>query len=487
MSMKNKVQLICYTDRFGGGNIAQLHQFLITKMQSLFEGGVHLLPFFAPIDGADAGYDPTNHKKVDERLGNWDDITSMAQDFDLLVDLIVNHVSDKSEEFQDVAKHGSASEYFDLFLTKDKVFKNGATEEGISEIYRPRPHRPFSVRKLKNGEIHEFWTTFSRYQLDIDVKSEQGKNYLHNIFEIFAKSGVKTVRLDAVGYAIKQENTSCFMLPETLDFIKELTDIAHNYGMETLGEIHSHYETQIDISNRVDYVYDFALPPLILYTLFSKSSTRLKQWWAISPRNCITVLDTHDGIGVVDVASYEDKPGILSDQEVHDLVEQIHQNSNNTSKKATGTAASNLDLYQVNCTFYEALGKNDDMYLMARAIQFFAPGIPQVYYAGLLAAENDMELLESTKVGRDINRPYYRFDEIEKALEKKVVKDLMKMIEFRNTHPSFQGHFRIADCGDGHLHLRWEKAEHWAELDMDLSAMEMNIKYSDQENHYRVL
>ena len=112
----------------------------------------------------------------------------------------------------------------------------------------------------------------------------------------------------------------------------------------------------------------------------------------------MTVLDTHDGIGVIDVgADSAGTPGLLSPAEIDRLVETIHERSNNQSRQATGAAASNLDLYQVNCTFYDALGRSDDEYLIARALQFFAPGIPQVYYVGLLAGTNDMDLLARTR------------------------------------------------------------------------------------------
>jgi sucrose phosphorylase len=221
------------------------------------------------------------------------------------------------------------------------------------------------------------------------------------------------------------------------------------------------------------------LPPLILHTLYSKNTIRLKQWLAISPRNCITVLDTHDGIGVADLASVEGKPGMLSDSEINELVNNIHINSKETSRKATGTAASNLDIYQVNCSFYDALGRQDNLYLIARAIQFFCPGIPQVYYGGLLAAENEMELLEQTKVGRDINRPYFDFEEISKMLDKDLVKDLLKIIEFRNSNDSFNGEFELINGEDGHLNMRWTNDKHWSELSIDLVSMKMEITYTN--------
>src|SRR5581483_8584033 len=98
--------------------------------------------------------------------------------------------------------------------------------------------------------------------------------------------------------------------------------------------------------------------------------------------------------------------------------------------QATGAAASNLDLYQINCTYYDALGRRDDEYLIARAIQFFAPGIPQVYYAGLFAGTNDMDLLARTGVGRDINRNYYTAEEVREELKRPVVQELLELIRF---------------------------------------------------------
>jgi sucrose phosphorylase len=178
--------------------------------------------------------------------------------------------------------------------------------------------------------------------------------------------------------------------------------------MEVLVEIHSYYRKQIEVASRVDRVYDFALPPLVLHAIFNRTALYLKQWLAISPRNAITLLDTHDGIGMIDVgadsANPQANPGLIPPVELDALVEQIHINSNGQSRLATGAAASNLDLYQVNCTFYDALGRNDRDYLLARAIQFFAPGVPQIYYVGLLAGENDMALLAKSGVGRDIIR-----------------------------------------------------------------------------------
>ena len=446
---------------------------LIFGIFGLF-GGVHLLPFFHPIDGADAGFDPIDHTQIDPRLGSWEDLGRLGEIIEITADLIVNHISVLSPQFQDFSRQGQASPFAGLFLTLDKVFPSGAREADLLRIYRPRPSLPLTYMRMQNGGPRLLWTTFTPQQIDIDVESEAGKRYIAGILERFHRAGVRLIRLDAVGYAIKRAGTSCFMIPGTFEYIAELTRQAHALGMEVLVEVHSYYRDQVDIARQVDCVYDFALPPLVLHTLYRRDARALKQWLAFSPRNSVTVLDTHDGIGVIDVGAdardSEARPGLLPPEAIDALVETIHERSAGQSRKATGAAASNLDLYQVNCTFYDALGRRDDEYLLARAIQFFAPGIPQVYYTGLFAGVNDMELLARTGVGRDINRHYYTAGEIAAALERPVVRGLLELIRFRNRHAAFQGEFNLPNCSDRELVMEWRLGAEFARLEVDLAA-----------------
>jgi len=471
--MKNNVQLITYADRLGGGGIKTLHRLLQGPLADLF-GGVHILPFYYPIHGADAGFDPIDHTRIDPSLGSWEDIKELGQDVDPIADLIVNHVSSASPQFLDYSEKGDASAYRDLFLTMGSVFPHGASEADLLTIYRPRPGLPFSYATLKNGQKRLLWTTFSKQQIDINVLRPQGKAYLQSVLLKLHDNDICVVRLDAIGYAVKKPGTSCFMIPETFDLIEDLTRQAAALEMEVLVEIHSHYRRQIEIARQVDRVYDFALPPLVLHAIFNHTARYLKQWLEISPRNAITVLDTHDGIGVIDIGADGADPyehvGMVPPEELDGLVERIHANSNDQSRLATGAAAANLDLYQVNCTFYDALGRKDKEYLLARAIQFFAPGVPQVYYVGLLAGENDMDLLAKTGVGRDINRHYYTLDEIERAIQRPVVQALFELIRFRNHHPAFGGSFSMPETGDSRICMRWDKGADWALLEVDFSA-----------------
>ena len=459
--MKNQVQLITYVDRFGGGGIPAL-QALLTGPDAPLDGvfgGVHLLPFFTPIDGVDAGFDPSDHLQVDPRLGDWGDIESLASVLDVMADVIVNHMSTASPQFQDFSQHGNGSRHNGLFLTMDAVFPQGASAADLLALYRPRPGLPFTAATLANGERRLLWTTFTPQQVDIDVQHPQGLAYLLAILDTLAAAGIRMVRLDAVGYAIKKAGASCFMMPETFDFIDAFAAQAKARGIEVLVEVHAYYQRQIEIAARVDWVYDFALPPLTLHALCFGNAEPLKHWIAVRPNNALTVLDTHDGIGVIDIgadaADRTDHPGLVPPDELDKLVEWVHDNSGGTSRQATGAAASNLDLYQVNCSFYDALGRDDRAYLIARAIQFFLPGVPQVYYVGLLAGHNDLDLLARSSVGRDINRHHYSRDEIEVDLQRPVVQDLLRLIALRNRHAAFQGSFELLPSKAQTLSLRW--------------------------------
>ncbi|MFG6463837.1 sucrose phosphorylase [Roseateles sp. DXS20W] len=486
--MKNQVQLITYVDRLGGqrdgADLVRLKRLLCepgAPLAGVF-GGVHLLPFFHAIDGADAGFDPIDHTQVDPRLGRWEDIKALTEGLDVMADVIVNHMSAESPQFLDYSEKGEASAYAGLFLTLDAVFPDGASEQGLLSVYRPRPGLPLTYATLKNGERRILWTTFTAAQIDIAVHHPQGRAYLSSILRTFADNGIRMVRLDAVGYAIKKAGDSCFMMPETFDFIGEFAAEARALGIEVLVEIHSYFQRQIEIASKVDWVYDFALPPLVLHAFSFGTAAALKRWIDIRPANALTVLDTHDGIGIIDIgADASDRaahPGLVPPEELDALVDRIHDASQGQSRKATGAAASNLDLYQVNCTFFDAMGRDETAYLLARALQFFLPGVPQVYYVGLLAGHNDMDLLARTQVGRDINRHFYGDDEIARDCERPVVRRLIELIRLRNRHPAFGGSFQVEPSGDEALQLRWQQDADWALLRIDFATRAHELSFS---------
>jgi len=476
--MRAKVGLIAYADRFGG-DLAGLRALLNGPLAGLF-GGVHVLPFYRPFDGADAGFDPQDHTEVDPRLGSWDDIAALSAGYRVMADMIINHVSASSPQFRDWLARGQASPSAGMFLTYGTAFPGGATEDTLMRLYRPRPGLPFTPYTFGDSSKTLIWTTFTPQQVDLDVRHPVTRAYLFRVLDSLAGAHVSHVRLDAVGYAVKTPGLTSFMNPETFKFIDEVSAWCHERDLDVLVEVHSHYLRQVEIAAQVDYVYDFALPPLVLHALTAADPGPLLTWLRRRPGNAVTVLDTHDGIGIIDVGpdvTDRSRPGLLSPAQLDQLVETIHANSGGTSRQATGAAAANVGLSQVNCTFYDALGRDDDRYLLARALQFWTPGTPQVYYVGLLAGVNDMDLLACSGIGRDVNRHYYTASEIHASLARPVVQALTRLIRFRNTHPAFDGDMTCF-AGPASITMKWAHGHDEAILDADLATGRAQVTWT---------
>src|SRR3954452_21191400 len=461
------VQLLAYADRLGGGNDGT--RALLEGPLRDFSGG-HLLPFFVPFDGDAAGFVPIDHTAVDPRLGTWDDIRAIAGTREVIADLIVNHVSADSAEFRDWLERQEDSPYAGMFLTFDTVFRDGGTEAQITAFYRPRPGLPFTAYRTGDGRRRLVWTTFMPSQVDVDVQHPAGIRYLERLLDALAAGGVTTVRLDAVGYAIKTPGSDSFMTEHTLEFVREITAMAHRRNLRVLVEVHAHYTQQLAIAPLVDLVYDFALPPLLLHSLGTGTVDRLTRWLEIRPRNAVTVLDTHDGIGVIDAGPAEGREGLISFEEMRAIFERAAMATNGHSTLASVLPAWTALPHQINATFFSVLGADPTAYLLCRAVQLFVPGIPQIYYVGLLAGLDDTALYARTGNGRDVNRHHYTPAELEEALGGEVTRALLALVRLRGTHPAFRGDFSWEADELDRLVLRWASEGAGAELEIRTTA-----------------
>lgn len=429
MPIQNKVMLITYADSLGK-NLKELQQVLTEDLKGAI-GGVHLLPFF-PSTG-DRGFAPQDYRQVESAFGNWSDVEAIGESYYLMFDFMINHLSRQSPEFLDFKAKKDTSEFADLFLRNKNFWpENRPTQADIDLIYKRKDKAPFQEVTFADGTSELVWNTFGEEQIDLDVNQAVTRRFIKETLEQLIDHGCDIVRLDAFAYAIKKLDTNDFFVePEIWDLLNAIRDITMAKGCEILPEIHEHYSIQHKIADHDFYIYDFALPMVSLYTLYSGKTNRLADWLLKSPMKQFTTLDTHDGIGVVDAKD------ILTDDETAYASEELYKVGANVKKIFSSEAYNNLDIYQINSTYYSALGDNDAAYLLARAFQVFAPGIPQVYYVGLLAGKNDLELLEASKEGRNINRHYYDLAEIKSELQRPVVQKLLHLLTFRNESPAF--------------------------------------------------
>lgn len=481
MQLKNEIMLITYADSMGH-NLKDLKRVMDKHFKGVV-GGVHILPFF-PSSG-DRGFAPMEYRNVDAAFGDWDDIDALGEDYYLMYDYMINHISAQSQYYKDFLAKKDASEYRDLFIRYKDFWENGEpTQEEVNVIYKRKPRAPYVDAHFADGSQEKVWCTFDEEQIDINCKSDTAKKFIKDNLTFLAKHSASIIRLDAFAYATKKAGTSCFFVePDVWDLLYETVDILKPYGVTILPEIHEHYTMQKKIEEKDFYVYDFALPMLLLNALYYGQSQYLKHWLTICPRKQFTTLDTHDGIGVVDVKD------LLPDEEIEKTKDDIFQYGANVKKIYNTAAYNNLDIYQVNCTYYSALGDDDQSYLIARAVQFFAPGIPQVYYVGMLAGKNDLKLLEETKIGRNINRHYYEEDEIAREVQRPVVKTLLEMMKFRNTHPAFGGEFLLEDSDEQSISILRKNGKDYARLQCDFAQKTLVITYNEgtEEKTWKIM
>lgn len=480
MTIKNQVQLITYPDSLGG-NLKALNQILLKYFSDVFKGGVHILPPF-PSSG-DRGFAPLTYFEIDPSFGTFDDIKLIGENFDVFLDLMVNHISKNSVFFQNFLKHGRKSEYADLFLTLDKLWSDGKpVKEDISKMFlrRTSPYSTFTIEET--GEEETVWTTFGKEtpseQIDLDINSPKVRELFKDFLINFKNQNVKMVRLDAVGYITKKLGTSCFFVePEIYEFMDWITELATSLNIEVLPEVHAHYTTQFKLANHGNWIYDFILPYSILNALTNKSSLELCKYLKIRPKNQFTMLDCHDGIPVK-----PDLDDLIDTKAAKALTQTCIDRGSNLSLIYSDTHKSldGFDVHQIRCTYYSVLDCNDDAYIAARAIQFFAPGIPQVYYVGLLAGKNDYENVKLSGDGREINRHNFNIEEIEHALEKSVVQRLLKLIRFRNEYPAFEGSFYVVDSKDNEVVLLWKKDVDFCKLNINLNTYKAFIEYINE-------
>lgn len=481
----NQIMLITYSDSMGN-NLKDLYEILEEHFSGIIEG-VHILPFF-PSSG-DRGFAPIDYFQVDPAFGTWEDIKKFSEKYYLMCDFMINHISAQSPEFRDYMKNKDSSPYRDMFIRWNEFWNGEPSEEDVKKLYFRKMSGPVREYTFDDGSIVKLWNTFGPDQVDLNPYSPVTQEYFKRNLEHLAKY-VSLIRFDAVAYASKRPGTSCFFVePEIWEVLDIGMEPLRKTGTEMLSEIHENYIIQTKMAERGYWVYDFALPMLLLHGLMSGRTDRLIHWLKICPRNQFTTLDTHDGIGVVDVTHLleEDEIDFVCDRVMKKL-EPLRKYQKSPVGMIKQSGEQKMRRYQLNITYYSALDEDDDAYLLARIVQFYTPGIPQVYYVGLLAGENDVELMKLGRDHRDINRHYYTREEIEETVKRPMLQRMYEIMRFRNTYPAFNGDITVDENVEpGKLDILWTKEEYWTRLKADFNTKEYTITYYDKERNETVV
>ncbi len=427
---------------------------------------------------------------LNEELATQADLDALREmDIDLKLDFVMNHMSVQSPQFQDLIEKGEASDYRDFFIDWNRFWegKGEMTEEGyiqpdqkyIADMFFRKPGLPILMVQFPDGREVPYWNTFyqkvweedgkRRYlgQMDVDIKCDKVWEFYRETLAKLAGYGAQIVRLDAFAYAPKEAGARNFMNePGTWDLLEQVNEIAREHGLMLLPEIHAAYaeKTYRTIAEKGYVTYDFFLPGLIIDAMENHTGEYLKQWAEELVREdirTVNMLGCHDGIPLLDLK------GLLPEERIQGLIDTVVGRGGYV-KDLHG--AKNM-YYQVNATYFSALGENAQKMLLARAIQLFMPGKPQVWYLDLLAGTNDYEAMKRAGEGghKEINRSNLSLEEAEKRLARPLVQDQISLLRMRKEDPAFGPDAEMAFSVDGcRMSITWTCGEHHKTLIADL-------------------
>ncbi len=415
----------------------------------------------------------------------------------LKFDLVLNHLSVGSPQFQDMLGNGDESAFADFFIDWNRFWEGEGeahaegyivpSPEHLDKLFMRKPELPILRVRFPDGSDRFYWNTFyqqvdvvdgeRRYlgQMDLNAESELVWDFYRETLARVAGFGAKILRLDAFAYLHKQVGEANFFnSPGTWDYLDRLRSIAEDNELILLPEIHAEYGTGIheELSDRGYPIYDFFLPGLVIDAIDSGRSDRLVRWIGeIVERDihAVNMLGCHDGIPVIDLKGGPGADGLLDDATIDATIDRLIERGGRV-KNLYGADGSKISYYQVNATYFSALGEREQRLRLARAIQLFAPGTPQVWYLDLFAGVNDDEAADRAGDGghKEINRTNLTARDVAAGLERPVVLDQLEMIRLRNTSAAFDGEFEMQAPEPHRLTLGWRNGAVSAVLDVDL-------------------
>ncbi len=482
------------------------------------------------------------------------------------LDLVLNHLSVRSPQFQDLLLQGDASPYKDFFLDWNEFWlEHGSmgpdgkvmpNEEHLEKLFMRKPDLPILRVCFPDGSRKLYWNTFYQEvrfveiaphdfigidgvhleqatriasavqnaihanadmeeldlgdlapykeevlavvcrkreylgQMDLNARSELVWEFYDETLQKLHAYGARIIRLDAFAYLHKEPGEANFFnRPGTWNYLERLKGIAEKYELTIFPEVHAEYGSGIhqEVAEKGYPIYDFFFPGLVLDALDRGTNEALLRWMAeITSKGLQTInmLGCHDGIPVLDLRGKQVdegfSPGLLSDTQIEATMERVIGRGGRV-KNLFGHDGKQIAYYQVNATFFSALGEDERKLLLARAIQMFMPGIPQVWYLDLFAGRNDYAAADNGGIAghKEINRSNLTLADIEDRLELPIVRDQLDLIRLRNTSQAFQGEMKALETEPHLLHIVWQHPQATATLKANLRTHRFSVYQAD--------
>lgn len=445
---QSDVYLITYGDSIkadvGDKPLQTLQTFLHQHLKGTVTG-VHVLPFFPW--SSDDGFAVSDYNAVHPALGDWQDIEAMAVDFKLMADLVINHCSSSHSWFQQFVDGKAPGKNY--FYTADPALD-------LSAVTRPRTSELLRPVATADG-IRHVWCTFGHDQVDFDFRNPHVLLEFVRIIRLYLDHRIRVFRLDAVAFIWKEPGTNCLNLLQTHEIVRLLRALIEHADPEALIITETNIPKRENLSyfgnaNEAHSIYNFSLPPLLLFTLLNGNCRHLKNWLMSMPPAQLgtfyfNFIASHDGIGL------RPAEGLLTDQEIEALLAGMERSGGRISWRATSALERrpyeiNISLWDaLSCTLEDQSGQPDawqlPRFICAHAILLALEGVPAFYIHSFLGTGNDEQRLAESGHNRHINRHQWSHTELDTLLgdadthHARVLSALKSLIAIRQRQPAF--------------------------------------------------
>jgi sucrose phosphorylase len=505
INISNGVMLNAYPDSVGANLSDMITMLQMPELKDVFSL-FYILPTFFNSD-LDRGFSIIDYN-LNKDLVSKEDLKALDKlNIQLKFDIVLNHLSVASPQFKDLLKHGDQSMYKDFFINWNEFWEGSGdlNEEGVvipkkeflDKLFMRKSGLPILKVPFPDGTEKPYWNTFYQKvnedksflgQMDVNANSELVWDFYEETLEKVSGFGCKILRLDAFAYLHKEIGQSNFFnKPGTWKHLERIKQIAKNNNLTLLPEIHAEYGLHLhdEVAQQGYQIYDFFLPGLMIHTLETGNSKALLKWAkeiVSKGYKTVNMLGCHDGIPVLDLKGKAVdgiyNKGLLEDEEIENIMSKIMERGGRV-KNLYGPSGKKISYYQVNATFFSALGEDEQKLLLARAIQMFMPGIPQVWYLDIFAGKNDYIAADNGgEAGhKEINRTTLTMENVEDGLKKDVVQKQLELLRLRNTSKAFSGIVRINETSYKEIDIKWTNQNEFAHLTANLKTGNFKINY----------
>ena len=397
--------VICYGDSIYSKNKKHLKTFqaFFNKKLNKFIDTIHFLPFYP--SSSDSGFAVKDHYKIDSKFGNWLNIKHFSTKAHIMADMVINHASARGLWFKNFLKEKKPGK--DYFLLVNSKFNT-------SKVVRPRDHKLLKEINIFNKKEY-LWRTFSDDQIDLNFKNPKVLLRFIKIMLNLIKNGVTIFRLDAIAYLWKESGTKCINLKQTHEIVKVLRIVSNSLNIKTIIVTETNLPEKENLSyfgnnDESNWIYNFTLPPLLIYSLLFENGSYLNAWSKKLPQtkkgnSYLNFIASHDGIGMRPLE------GIINNQSIKKLLLRLKKNGSKFSYRKVNN--NKKKVYESNITVFDALKVSDkdkkglynfQRYMAAHAIMFSFEGVPAIYFNSLFGKSNDEARYVITGNNRDVNR-----------------------------------------------------------------------------------